>query len=247
MSHRWMKFWPADWQRDPALRSCSLAARGLWMEMLCLAHDAEPYGHVLVGGRPPSPRQLASIVGVSVRDVEKLIAELDEAGVFSVQGGVIYSRRMVRDHAKSQEGREHISKRWADRGADREPTTPPNRAPNTLETEADNKKQIPPKPPIGGRRRSQSDLVGFDRFWALYPRRIGKGQAERAWPKALAAAGDDADAIIAGLKVALSLDRFDMREEGRFCPHPSTWLNGKRWLDGIEPEAPAQPVLRIVQ
>jgi len=46
----WMKFYPADWRSDPMLRLCSLAARGLWAEMICLMHEAEPYGSLLVNG-----------------------------------------------------------------------------------------------------------------------------------------------------------------------------------------------------
>jgi hypothetical protein len=48
----WMKFYPADWRSDPMLRLCSLAARGLWAEMICLMHEAEPYGSLLVNGNP---------------------------------------------------------------------------------------------------------------------------------------------------------------------------------------------------
>jgi hypothetical protein len=40
------QFYPGDWLRDMALRSCSMEARGLWIEMLCLMHDAVPYGHL---------------------------------------------------------------------------------------------------------------------------------------------------------------------------------------------------------
>ena len=39
---RWSKFWWGDWQNDKALRLCSIGARGLWMEMLCIAHEGEP-------------------------------------------------------------------------------------------------------------------------------------------------------------------------------------------------------------
>ncbi|PJX23863.1 hypothetical protein CAP48_12370 [Advenella sp. S44] len=33
-------------------KSCSLAARGLWHEMMCLMHESEPYGHMAVNGKP---------------------------------------------------------------------------------------------------------------------------------------------------------------------------------------------------
>lgn len=103
-ARRWAKFWWQDWQRDPALRMCSLAARGAWIEMLCLMADANPVGHLLVNGRTPNMRQLAAVLGCSERDANKLVAELEENGVFSrSDDGTIYSRRMVRDKVISDE------------------------------------------------------------------------------------------------------------------------------------------------
>lgn len=155
MTHRWMKFWPQDWQADGALRACSLAARGLWMEMLCLAHAAEPYGHVTINGKPATTKQLANIIGAQERDVIRLLVELEEAGVFSrTIEGMIFSRRMVRDAAKSEEGRVAIAKRWgANKGDDTQPTgdptTHPNRGPDSLYSEAEaeaEKKPLTPSP-----------------------------------------------------------------------------------------------------
>ncbi len=42
----WGKFYWNDWQGDPCLRVCGLAAQGLWMRMLCLAAEADPIGYV---------------------------------------------------------------------------------------------------------------------------------------------------------------------------------------------------------
>lgn len=98
----WMKWYPSDWRSDPRLRMCSLAARGLWAEMICLMHEAEPYGSLLVNGAPITDKQLASLVGASHREVTAALAELEAAGVFSLDGAVIYSRRMRRDKEKSE-------------------------------------------------------------------------------------------------------------------------------------------------
>jgi len=106
--HPWLKWYPADWRADPALRMCSLAARGLWADMLGLMHEAEPYGYLVVGGRLPTSQQLASLVGVDVRAVTTALGELEAAGVFSRDAeGRIYSRRMVRDKAKSDQDRQN--------------------------------------------------------------------------------------------------------------------------------------------
>lgn len=117
----WLKFYTADWRADPRLRSCSLAARGLWMEMLCLMHEAEPYGHLLINGRPVGDRQLAALCGAVPDELAAAKAELDAAGVFSLgDGGVVFSRRMVRDKAKSDQGRE-----WGKRGGNPALKPPP--------------------------------------------------------------------------------------------------------------------------
>lgn len=93
----WSKFYWSDWRSDPKLRACGLAARGLWVEMLGLMHEAEPYGHLLINGKPPTDQQLAIMVGASVVEVKKLKRELAEAGVPTVEDGVWISRRMLRD------------------------------------------------------------------------------------------------------------------------------------------------------
>lgn len=98
-SSRW--FWN-DWQGDPALRACTLAAQGLWMRLLCVAAESDPYGHVLINGRKPTVAELSRICGEGEAVLSGLIEELDRNGVFSrTRGGVIYSRRMVRDAALS--------------------------------------------------------------------------------------------------------------------------------------------------
>ena len=102
MSDPWFKFYPTDWRSDPALRMCSLAARGLWIEMIALMHEAVPYGHLLVSGRSPTETQLAVLAGTTPDQIPELLGELDAAGVFSrTKEGVIYSRKMTRLAKKS--------------------------------------------------------------------------------------------------------------------------------------------------
>lgn len=92
--------YPGDWQRDTALRPCSLAARGLWAEMLFIMHNGEPRGVMRAGERRlDSTETIARMVGTSPdENVAGLLAELETAGVFSRDAdGTIFSRRMVRD------------------------------------------------------------------------------------------------------------------------------------------------------
>ena len=92
------QFYPGDWLRDTALRSCSLPARGAWMDMLCLMHEGYPYGFLKVGTKVILPDNLARMIGATLPETEGYLRELEDAGVFSRDGsGCIYSRRMVKD------------------------------------------------------------------------------------------------------------------------------------------------------
>lgn len=38
------QFYPADWRGNAKLRRCSDAARGVWIDLLCVLHDSDEYG-----------------------------------------------------------------------------------------------------------------------------------------------------------------------------------------------------------
>ncbi len=99
----WMKFFPGDWRSDPGLRTVSFGARGLWADMLCLMHDAEPYGHLTLAGKAMEVDDLAQVLGGKPREISRLLSELEAKNVFDrTAEGVIFSRRMVRDAEKAK-------------------------------------------------------------------------------------------------------------------------------------------------
>lgn len=91
-----LKFFTSDWRADPRLRMCSAAARGLWIEMICLMHEATPYGHLLVNGRPPTDDQLAALSDIPAEEIPPMLCELEVAGVFvRTKTGVVYSPTVI--------------------------------------------------------------------------------------------------------------------------------------------------------
>jgi hypothetical protein len=202
----WMKFYPADWRADQALRVCSLAARGLWIEMLCVMHNAIPYGHLLINGSPVSDTQLAMLAGTPSEQISALVGELESAGVFSRTGkGVIYSRRMTRDEKKAA-----LARKYGQQGGNpnlcnktvNPPPDNPNHKPhvngpdNTQKPEA--KKESPPNPPAGGKGGGD-----FFHFWTAYPSRGGAPNSEKPARElfaALVASGVDPAVIIGGAR-----------------------------------------------
>jgi hypothetical protein len=95
-SYQW---YPGDFRRDTAVYSLPFQVRSFWREMLDIMHDGEPYGHLTAGGDPIPPADLARMIGVRTSDAVKWLAILERRNVYSrTPEGVIYCRRMVRDH-----------------------------------------------------------------------------------------------------------------------------------------------------
>ena len=78
----------------------------------------------------------------------------------------------------------------------------------------------------------------FDRFWKLYPRKVNKQAARRAWdrlkPNLLLCSQ-----MSLALKAQMRSEQWT-REGGRYIPYPSSWINGRRWEDEM-PDAPQRP------
>jgi hypothetical protein len=92
------QFYPSDWLRDTALRSCSISARGLWMDMLCYMHEGSTYGHLKVNEKVIDSITLSRMVGMTKDECDQLLSELESCGVFKrTEDGVIFSKRMVSD------------------------------------------------------------------------------------------------------------------------------------------------------
>jgi hypothetical protein len=91
-----------DWDNEPGMKFCSLAAQGLWFKMLSLAARSRAYGVVLIGDHPSAradlPALLAPSCGETIETIGKLIDDLITFNVASVdQGGRVINRRMVRE------------------------------------------------------------------------------------------------------------------------------------------------------
>lgn len=124
-----LQFYPDDWLSDPGVRMSSLAARGLWIELLCMMWRSPVRGYLLISNSsgeyvPLDAARVARAVGEDGEQVQAAFDELEENGVFSRDGrGWIYCRRMVRDWEHAQErqarGKRAAAVRWGQEGAGR--------------------------------------------------------------------------------------------------------------------------------
>lgn len=220
------QFYPADWRKDMALQSCSVAARGLWVDMLCIAHECEPYGHLTVNGRPMTPAQIGRHTGLTERECIKLVAELEDSGVLSrTDEGAIFSRRMVRDEDIRQrraeggkagsehgaKGAEHGSKGGRPRketGDKKPPLEPPPSSSSSSSEET----------PIAPKGASKAPAVGL-----------------KAWTEAIKAKGEkpippDDPVLVYAEKVGIPRD-FLVLAWQQFLHTYTTARAGKRYRD----------------
>lgn len=79
----------------------------------------------------------------------------------------------------------------------------------------------------------------FAAFWKLYPKKQGKGAAEKAWKK-IKPTAELFDRIMAAVGAAKLSEQWQ-RENGRYIPNPATWLNEKRWDDELPTPSYSQP------
>jgi ribosomal protein L37AE/L43A len=77
-----------------------------------------------------------------------------------------------------------------------------------------------------------SDEEGFNKFWAAYPRKVGKGDARRAWSQTLKIR-PPIDKVLRAVYAARASKQWQ-KDLGDFIPHPATWLRGERWDDEME-------------
>ena len=77
---------------------------------------------------------------------------------------------------------------------------------------------------------------GFSEFWMFYPKRVGKGEAYKAWTKSNCEVISE---VV--VKAVREQNGFLIREGGKYTPLPATWLNQRRWEDEPPQASPLSP------
>jgi hypothetical protein len=212
------QFYPSDWLRDTALRSCSTGARGLWMDMICYMHEGNPYGHLKVGNKVIHFSNLARMVGESEELVEQWLNELFEAGVYDLaEDGSICSRRMIKD-----ENLRNIRAAGGKLGGN----------PLLKDKHKDNH-EVKQKQTPSSSSSSSSSLIkniqpeGFDLFWDAYNKKTGKPNSIKEWKKI------NPDEQLLQIIIAKAKADKAAKPDDKFRKDPERWLKGQHWLDEI--------------
>lgn len=182
-----------------------------------------------------SNKYLGDLFTLKPDTVGKLISELETAGYVEVS--------IIRDVETKEVLQRRVRTLAAAPLPDKNPVPLPDKNPVPLPDKNPDRiiqdnNDIPPKAPQGGQRRKRRDdwretaehmPERFERFWKAYPRGEKRQAAIRAWDK-LAPTAEMADQMAAALKRQLQSEDW---QRGIGIPHPSTWLNQRRWTDEI--------------
>lgn len=89
-----------------------------------------------------------------------------------------------------------------------------------------------------------NQLISFDQFWAIYPRKESKSKAEQVWLK-LRPDQELFDLIKNDIDQRLESGQWTKAEK-KFIPHPTSYLNQERWNDNLDFDSNC-PVDKIIE
>lgn len=177
---------------------------------------------------------LGKVTGCGRDKLRRILAELEKAGYLvreqTREGGRFGGDEFSMSDEKAQVAPVTENPAPENQGLE----TSPHKN-TTSENTKDQEHQEDSCPAGAGRERPSSRTVNaiidaeFADWWEIYPRKVAKGQAERAYRTARKNGASQAD-LLEGLAAANRAWTL-AKTENAYKPYPATWLNGKRWLD----------------
>lgn len=70
--------------------------------------------------------------------------------------------------------------------------------------------------------------AAFEEFWKAYPKKVGKGDARKAFEKVKA----PLDTLLSAIETQKQSQQWQ-KDGGQYIPNPATWLNQGRWEDEL--------------
>lgn len=106
-------FYPGDWLKDPAVRMCSLEAKGLWIDLIAISNEMPSRGRFVRrdGKTPLTNAQIVNMVGGDSKRVTEALEELEANEVSKRdENGALICGRIVRDEEQRQAWKENGKK-----------------------------------------------------------------------------------------------------------------------------------------
>lgn len=169
------------------------------------------------GNLPDDARYISGLLGCTLRKWNSLRGELIAMGKIEINGEFLTNKRAVIELETTRKFTEKQAENRSKPNKNKGLKSPP-----CDHTDTDNTSSL---------RSDVSIKPVFDsefeqQFWPIYPRRVGRGQALKAFRSARKQA--ELETILAGVRRYAEQRR---GENPEYTRHASTWLNGQSWLD----------------
>lgn len=181
----------------------------------------------------PSFPTIAERSTVSVRQSKLSIVKLIAVGFVEIKQGGGRGNANVYDLVKATKGCKSctLSKQCKEK-------------PETVQTSAINGADSAPHKDIEKDKEERHILgrVAFEEFWKIYPRKVEKKKTELKWNRL-----DTNDQLLAIADVRKRAETHAWKKDnGRYVPHPTTYLNGERWNDALDDYQEKKKTLHII-
>lgn len=249
----YIPFYASDFLSDEKLRECSAESVGVYIMLMCLLHKQEEYGVILLKQKDKQnennilnfafklSKHLPFDVDVIKRALDELI-ELDVIQLDGDNGDRLSQKRMVKDAQLSQK-RAEAGKKGGTARVKKNNTVASDFAQAKMQANSENEIVIEnnnidtnniKNDSIKSNTVIQKERLKnqFAEFWKEYPRKVAKAKAEKAWESV-----KPTDEVFEEIMQAVRRQKLSeqwRKDNGQYIPHPTTWLNQKRWEDEID-------------
>lgn len=158
-------------------------------------------------------------LGIKKR-LNKVWSFMEEIGIISSSNGESFNKELLKFSEKYQIKKEKNAKRVADFRARQENVMHYERISNA------------PKVKLSKVNISKDTEKQFLEFWNKYPKKISKKSALKAFLN-ISPNDDLLEKILRGVEAQSKTEAWQ-KEDGKFIPHPVTWLNQERWNDEVK-------------
>ncbi len=234
-----------DFLSDEKLRECSAESVGVYIMLMCVLHKQDEYGTILLKQKDKQNEsttlnfavKLSKHLPFSTEVIDSALQELLRENVLRLDDDKLYQKRMVKDGELSQT-RADAGRKGGKAKAKNANSIAMNFAKaknianteNEIEIENEYENDINIKRDIKKKKEYIGEL--FLKFWNEYPRKVAKAKALKAW-ESLKPTDELFEKIMQALRTQKQSEQWS-KDKGQFIPHPTTWLNQRRWEDETE-------------
>lgn len=215
----------------------------IWFKLLCLAGKQNNSGVFQINGRIPyTDEMFATIFRRKINTVRLALHTFEQYGMIEIINNTVTIPNWGKHQTLDQieRNREYMKNYMRKRREEQrllaegktncKTNSKDNRKSNVNGADKNREDKKREEDTISRKRDNSVIYPGFDDFWSVYPRKVAKQNAVKAWGKTGANDSQSlTDTIIADVK-----RRVESEWKGKdvqYIPHPATYLNQRRWED----------------